>query len=186
VEIAGAIGYPVVMKVMSAGIVHKSDVGGVILDIRTEEQAGEAYQSILAEVGKAAPEAEIGGVFVQKMVEGGAEVILGLKRDPSFGAVIMFGLGGIFVEIFRDVSFRTAPVEKDEVTGMVQKTKAYPVLAGARGRGEKDLECLEQCIQRLSQLSVECPQIKELDINPLLVLDRGKGCFAADIKIMPG
>ncbi len=185
-RIAGSLGYPVVMKVSSEKIVHKSDVGGVILNIRDGKEAEAAYQTILNKVSRTVPDARINGVFIQKMAAEGEEVILGLKRDPSFGSVIMFGLGGIFVEIFRDVSFRVAPIEKNEVAGMVQDIKSYPILTGVRGRSEKDLESLKECIQRLSQLAVECTQISELDINPLIVMDRGKGCYVTDIKIMLG
>ena len=183
--IATQIGYPVVMKVVSDDIIHKVDVGGVVLGIDSEDSARGAYESIMANAAAHTPGASVEGVLVQKMVvPAGEEVILGLKQDPSFGTVVMFGLGGTFVEIFRDVSFRVAPVEATEVSAMIRQIKAYPMLAGARGRTPRDIAAIETCIQRLSQLAVECPQIKELDINPLIVLDEGKGCFAADARIM--
>jgi len=183
-SMAAEIGYPVAMKVVSDDIVHKVDVGGVVLDVASDDQAREAYQSIVTSAGAACPDATIDGVLVQKMVDRGEEIILGLKRDPSFGTVVMFGLGGSFVEIFRDVSFRVAPVEAGEVSAMIKQIKAYPILAGARGRTPRDVAAIETCIQRLSQLAVDCPQIKELDINPLIVLDEGQGCFVADARIM--
>ena len=118
------------------------------------------------------------------MIPPGEEVILGLKRDPTFGAVVMFGLGGIFVEIYKDVSFRIAPLDKKSVDKLITETKAAAILSGARGRAQRDINSLKECIMRLSQLAVDCPQIKELDINPLIVLEDGKGSFVADTKIM--
>jgi acetyltransferase len=184
VETAENIGFPVVMKIMSEDIVHKYDTGGVVIDIKSREEAGSAYRNILRDVGKAAPEAKIQGIYVRKMVKTGEEVIIGLKRDPSFGPVIMFGLGGLFVELFKDVSFKVAPVDEKTAAGMIEAIKSYPLLSGFRGKGESDLESLRAVIQRVSQMAVECPQIKELDINPLIVLEKGNGCFVADAKIM--
>ena len=184
VLIANEIGFPVVMKIVSKDIVHKFDVGGVRLNIIGNEDTENAFRFIMENIKHEKPDAEIKGIYVQKMVKGGEEIILGVKKDPSFGPVIMFGLGGIFVEVFKDVSFRIAPVFKDSVSDMIREIKSYPILSGARGRSEKDIEAIEICIQRISQLAVECPQIVELDINPLIVLDKGKGCFVADTKIM--
>ncbi len=184
VKIADSIGYPVVMKVISDDIVHKFDVGGVRLNIISSEDAENAYRHILENIKRTHPEAHLKGIFVQKMVKGGEEVIIGLKRDPAFGPVIMFGLGGIFVEVFKDISFRIAPVTGDSISDMIKEIKSYPLLSGARHRNERDIESIELCIQRISQLSVECPQIQELDINPLIVLNKGEGCYVADSKIM--
>ncbi len=184
VRLADEIGYPVVMKVMSDAIVHKVDVKGVVLNINSEEEARQAYQSIHKNVKRLAPEAVISGILVSKQVQKGEEVILGVKRDPSFGAVIMFGLGGTYVEIFKDVSFRVAPVDGNSALEMIREIKAYKILAGARGRTPKDIGAITGAIQRLSQLALDCPQIQELDINPLIVLDENQGCFIADAKIM--
>lgn len=184
VSIANKIGYPVVMKVMSDDIVHKFDVKGVVLDIKSAQEVQAAYTLIRKNVAHIEPDARIKGVFISKMIPAGEEVILGIKRDPAFGAVVMFGLGGIFVEIFKDVSFRIAPVNKQAVSSMIQEIKTSAILFGTRGRVPRDIESIQICIQRLSQLAVECPQIKELDINPLIVLEKGKGCFVADAKIM--
>jgi len=184
VEIADCIGYPVVMKVISDDIVHKFDVKGVILNIQSAAAAKKAYESIHQNVSRIQPEARIKAIFVRKMIPPGEEIILGVKRDPSFGPVIMFGLGGVFVEVFRDVGFRVAPVNRVSALAMIHETKAASILAGARGRPERDLESILTSIQRLSQLAIECPQIKELDINPLIALEKGKGCFVADTKIM--
>jgi len=184
VQIANKIGYPVAMKIMSDDIVHKYDVKGVVLNIKDASQVEKAFHLINSNTKKWKPKAKIRGILVSKMIESGEEVILGLKRDLSFGPVIMFGLGGIFVEIFKDVSFRVAPISHKIVKGMIRQIKSYALLAGARGKTRKDVQSIEQCILRLSQLAIDFPQIKELDINPLIVRDEGKGCYIADIKIM--
>jgi len=184
VELAEKIGYPLVMKVISDDIVHKFDVKGVVLDIESKTEAEDAYNSIIENVAKLQPEAVIKGIYVRKMIPAGEEVILGVKDDISFGKVVMFGLGGIFVEIFKDISFKIAPVNKSDAFAMINETKASAILSGARGRAVRDIESLQNCIQRLSQLAMDCPQIKELDINPLIVLEEGNGSFVADAKIM--
>jgi acetyltransferase len=172
------------MKVESDDIIHKWDVGGVLLDVRTADEAAKAYDAILANAQSAVPNARVKGVYVQKMSGSGEEVILGMKRDPAFGPVVLFGLGGIFVEIFRDVSFRVAPVPPDVVREMIREIRSYGILAGARGRPVRDTESVAVCLQRLSQLAVECPLIKELDINPLIVRNTGQGCAVADARIL--
>ncbi len=184
IDIAEKIGYPVVMKIVSADIVHKFDVKGVVLNINSKDQAKNAYNNIIKNVKELKPGADIKGVFVQKMIEAGQEIIIGMKYDPIFGNVIMFGLGGIFVEILKDVSFRIAPIGLYSVDRMIREVKAYRLLTSVRGQKPKDVSSIIKTIQRLSQLSVTCPQIKELDINPLIVLEEGKGCFVADSKIM--
>ncbi len=184
IALANQIGYPVVMKIISQDIIHKFDVKGVVLKIRNEKDAERAYDSIIANAKEKAPNAEIQGVNVQKMVSHGKEVIIGLKRDPSFGAVTMFGMGGIFVEIFKDVSFRIIPVEPQAVSEMIQEVTSYQILSGARGTQPSDVPAIEESIQRLSQLADECPQIQELDVNPLIVNELGKGCYVADARIM--
>ncbi len=183
-QISAGIGFPVVMKIVSEDIVHKFDVKGVRLNIQSEEEAKEAYNYIIENVKMNKPEARIKGVLVQKMIERGKEVILGLKNDPIFGSVVMFGLGGIFVEVFKDVSFRIAPINKLSIEEMLQEIKSYNTLTGVRGSSSSDIESLVNTIQRLSMLALNCPQINELDINPLIVLEEGKGCFVADSKIM--
>jgi succinyl-CoA synthetase beta subunit len=148
------------------------------------QEAADAYTSIIENVTRMQPNARLQGVLVAKQISQGEEVILGLKRDPSFGAVIMFGFGGIFVEVFKDVAFRVAPIDKITAYRLIDDTKASRLLKGARGRTKKDIDSIALCLQRLSQLALDCPQIKELDINPLIVLEEGKGCFVADAKIM--
>jgi acetyltransferase len=182
--VADRIGYPVVMKALSDDIVHKVDVGGVRLNIGSAGEAREAFSGIMQSVAARQPQARVKGILVEKMIPPGEEVILGVKRDPSFGAVVMFGLGGIFVEIFRDVTFRVAPVSRSCAGSMVKEIKTAPLLQGARGRAARDVKSIETCILRLSQLALECPQIRELDINPMIVLEEGQGCFVADAKIM--
>jgi acetyl coenzyme A synthetase (ADP forming)-like protein len=150
IELAEKIGFPVVMKVESDDIIHKFDVKGVLLGVRTAQSAGEGYDSIITNVTKAKPGARIKGIYIQKMVTGGEEVILGVKRDPSFGAVIMFGLGGLFVEVFKDVSFRIAPVGPRNAAEMIREIRAYSMLAGARGKKPRDIQSVEVCVQRLS------------------------------------
>ena len=184
VSISEKLGYPVVMKIMSEDIIHKFDVGGVILDINSKQQAEESFNKIIDNVKRYKPEAQINGVFIRKMIPPGEEVILGLKRDPTFGPVIMFGLGGIFVEVYKDVSFRVAPLDNKSVDELISETKASEILSGARGRSKRDLNSIKDCIMKLSQLAEDCPQIKELDINPLIVLEDGKGSYVADTKIM--
>jgi acetyltransferase len=130
------------------------------------------------------PEARIKGIQISKMILSGEEVILGIKRDPSFGPVIMFGLGGVYVEVFKDVSFRVAPIDEIIADSMIKQIRSYKILDGIRGKVPRDIAAIRECLMRLSQLALECPQIKELDINPLIVLEETKGCFVADARIM--
>ena len=183
-SVAAKLGFPVAMKVESDDIVHKFDVGAVMLDVRTPAAASAAFTAILANVRVHQPDARITGVLVQRMAGPGEEVILGVKRDPAFGAVVMFGLGGLFVEIFRDVAFRIAPIPPEHIRGMMHEVRAFPILTGARGRVHRDTAAVEECLQRLSQLAVDCPQILELDINPLIVRDQGDGCAVTDARIL--
>ncbi len=183
-SVAERIGFPVVMKVESDEIVHKFDIKGVVLDIRTTRQAMDAFDAIVHNVNQAAPQAHIKGIIVEQMVTGGEEVILGIKRDAAFGPVLMFGLGGLFVEIFKDVSFRIAPVGKRTAAEMVKEIKAYGMLAGARGRSRRDIPAVEDALMRLSNLALDFPCIMELDVNPLIVRNEGQGCFVADARIM--
>lgn len=184
VQFAEKSSYPVVMKVMSQDIIHKYDLGGVALDLKSATEVEAAYNTMMNNIRTRQPDANIKGVLVRKMIPKGQEVILGVKRDPSFNSVLMFGLGGIFVEVFRDVSFRIAPVSEREARAMIDETKSSALLKGARGQAIRDIPAVVEAIQRLSQLACDCPQIKELDINPLIVLEEGRGCFVADAKIM--
>ena len=183
-RIAKTIGFPVVLKIQSDDILHKVDVGGVQMNIQSEAEARATYESILSNVRERQPEVEIQGVYVVRQVPPGEEVILGLKQDPSFGPVILFGLGGIFTEIYNDFSLRVAPLTKKEALEMVRQARAYTILASARGRQPKDVNSIVDALLRLSQLAMAHPGIRELDINPLIVLDEGAGCFAVDVKIL--
>lgn len=179
---AGEIGFPVVMKVVSSDVIHKSDSGGVKLDISDRESASQAYDDILKAVAEAVPEATIEGLLITPMISGGVEVIMGMLRDPQFGPAVMFGLGGIFVEILKDVVFEIAPVERTEAERMIKGIKGYPLLAGARGSQPCHLESLIDIVIGLSRLSLELPEIKEIDLNPVLATPERS--FVLDARLL--
>jgi acetyltransferase len=183
VSAADTIGYPVVMKIVSPEILHKTDVGGVKVGIANRQEVEEAFFEITARTRQYLPQATILGVSVQEMVQGGKEVILGMTRDVQFGPLIMFGLGGIYVEVLKDVSFRIAPLSVSDADEMIREIKAFPVLRGVRGERPTDLSAIRECLLRLSQLVTDFPSIIELDINPLLVRGEGHGAVAADVRI---
>ena len=175
---------PCAFKIVSPDIIHKSDVGGVRVGITDGDGAARAFEEIMAEVRKNRPDALVRGIYAQKMAGRGVEVILGIKRYRIFGPLLMFGLGGIFVEIFKDVSFRLAPIRHNGARFMIRSIRAYPMLSGARGASHCDLDELERCLLLLSALAVDNPEIAELDINPLLVHEKGNGCSVADCRIL--
>ncbi len=183
-EVAERIGYPVVLKIVSPDILHKVDVGGVRLGIGDEAQLINGYKEILGRVREQKPEADIWGILVQKMIEKGKETILGMKRDRIFGPVLMFGLGGVYVEAIRDVSFRIAPLRELAAQRMVREIRGYKILEGYRGEPRSDIREIEECLKRLSQLVVDFSEIEELDINPLMVLEEGKGVVVVDARII--
>ena len=182
VNAAKVLGYPVVMKILSPDISHKSDVGGVVLDLGSDVEVDEAFHSMMERVKSQVPDASIEGVVLQKMAEPGLEVIVGAKLDPQFGHVIMFGLGGIFVEICRDVSFRVTPVDREMARQMILEIKGSPILMGARGRTAVDMEAIIDVITGLSRMLEKYPGIVELDINPLVVYP--SRAFAVDARIL--
>ncbi len=184
VKIADEIGYPVVMKVVSDQVLHKSDAKGVELNLKSAQEVRDAYRRIHDNVIASVPDATITGIYVIRMITGSEEVILGIKRDPSFGPVLMFGLGGIFVEIFRDISFGVAPLSYEEARNMIEKTRAYKILKGARGRAPRDIDKIVDALIRLGQLAIDYPQIQELDINPLFVLEEGQGSVIGDARML--
>lgn len=184
VKAAEQIGFPVVMKVSSDQITHKIEVKGVVLNIRSAKEARASYDSILKNATSAHAGAVIRGVLVQKMAEPGAEVIVGVKRDPSFGPIVMFGLGGTFVEIFKDVGFRVAPFGRRVAEGLVKGIKAFPILAGARGKTPRDVASVVNDVLRIGALAAASPEIQELDINPLIVGEEGLGSAIADVRIL--
>ncbi|MEM0152731.1 MAG: acetate--CoA ligase [Ignisphaera sp.] len=184
VEIASRIGYPVVLKIASPDIMHKTDIGGVVMNINSEKEVREAFRTIIDRAYKYAPRALVYGVAVQKMVPRGREVIIGVSKDPSFGHVIMFGLGGIYTNVFRDVSFRLAPLSAYEAREMISETKAYTLLRGYRGEPPADVSSIVNILLRVSQLVTEIPDIVEMDINPLFVYNEGMGSLAIDVKVV--
>lgn len=178
------VGFPLAMKINSPDIVHKFDAGGVRLKIRSPEEAQAAYLEILSNARSFNPRARIQGVLVERMARGGVEVILGSTRDPRFGPICMFGLGGTFVEALQDVTFRLAPMWEISAEIMIRSIKAYKVLRGLRGLPPSDIEAIKDCILRLSQMVSDHPEIAELDINPLIVYPEGEGCVVADSRIL--
>ncbi|MDP1809603.1 MAG: acetate--CoA ligase family protein [Actinomycetota bacterium] len=183
-DIAAELKYPVVLKAVAPELLHKSDIGAIAAGIANDFELRRAYREILSNVDRFMPDAELWGVTVQEMVRGGSEVILGMNDDPQFGPLLMFGLGGIYVEVLKDVSFRLAPITPAEAKEMVEEIRSYPLLQGVRGGARADIEAIVDALLRLSQLVVDWPQIQELDINPLLVLPAGQGAVAADVRIM--
>ncbi|MBN2023189.1 MAG: acetate--CoA ligase family protein [Pirellulales bacterium] len=183
VAFADQIGYPVVLRVVSPEIVHKSEVKGMALDLRSADAVREAYARILRHVGQIAPEARIVGLLVRGMIPQGYEIILGAKRDPSFGPTVMFGLGGIYVELFKDVTFGLAPLDEHTAARMVQQVTAYHLLEGARGGACADLEGISQSLVRVGQLISDFDRIVELDVNPMIAGPAAVGNMVADVRI---
>ena len=184
VEAANRIGYPVVLKISSPEIIHKSDFGGVRINLANAEQVRDAFDLMMLRIQRRAPNAFIRGGFVEKMGQRGREVILGMTRDPQFGPMLMFGLGGIFVEVMKDVAFHLAPLTADEALQMLASTRSWALLQGARGQRGVDIGAIGACLQRVSQLATDFPEIAELDINPLMVGEVGTEPIAADARIM--
>ncbi|MCY3024417.1 MAG: acetate--CoA ligase family protein [Planctomycetota bacterium] len=183
VEIAQLVGFPVAMKISSPDILHKSDVGGVKLNLSNAEQVRDAYELMMLRIGRRAPEARLDGAYVERMCARGREIILGMTRDPQFGPMLMFGLGGIFVEVMKDVAFYLAPITAEEAMQMLMGTKSYALLKGARGQTGVDLNAIAGGLQRISQLVTDFPQIAEMDINPFIVGEAGQSSVAADARI---
>ncbi len=182
VEFAEKIGYPVVLKIVSSDVIHKSDVNGVILNIKDAGEVQKAYDQIIDSVKKHKPDAKIVGILVQEMAPTSTEVIVGATKDPQFGPTLMFGLGGIFVEILKDVTFRIAPITEDEAREMITEVKAYPLLKGYRNRPPADIETIIKILLNTSRLVMEHQEIKELDLNPIMVYE--KGAKTVDARII--
>ncbi len=183
---AQVIGFPVVLKIISPQIQHKTDVGGVKVNIKDEEELIKAFQELTIGVRQALPGVSILGVLVQEMIAGGKEIIIGFTRDPQFGPLVMFGLGGIYVEVIKDVSFRLAPLCPEEAQEMIREIKGYPLLKGVRGEPEADLEALVNSLVSLAQLAADFPELSEGEINPLLVRPKGQGAVAVDARLALG
>jgi len=184
VRAAETIGYPVVMKVVSRDILHKSDAGGVALDLEDRKEAIDAYQAILRNARAYKADANIEGVEVSEMVEKGMETIIGARRDRTFGPLIMFGLGGIYVEVMKDVAFRALPINRKEIMAMVKEIRAYPLLLGVRGEEKKDLDGVVDTIIKVGTVLQRCARITDIEINPLLVYEHGRGVKAVDVRIL--
>ena len=182
ISISRQLGFPVALKIASADVVHKSDAGGVKLDVKTATQAGKAYDDIMKAIKKQYPEAKIEGVSVQKMARPGVEVIIGMSKDTQFGPVLMFGLGGILVEILKDVSFRIVPLVRRDAREMVREIKGYPLLEGYRGQEPVDVANLEELILKVSDFVEQHPEVAELDLNPVFAYS--DGAIAVDARVI--
>jgi acetyltransferase len=172
-----------VLKIWSPDILHKSDVGGVKVGLRSEQEVKDAFDLMMYRIPKKRPDAHILGVLVQEMVRSGKEVIIGMHRDPHFGPLMMFGMGGIMVEVLKDVSFYLAPLTAEDAKQMLLNTKTYHILKGVRGQEGVDIEAIAEGLQRVSQLVTEFPEIKEMDINPFVVGAPGTTPIAVDARI---
>jgi acetyltransferase len=184
IDAAEEIGYPVVLKIASPDILHKTDVGGVKLNLQSAEDVRDAFDLMVYRANRYVPDARIWGCLVQKMVPEGREILIGMNRDPQFGPLVAFGLGGIYVETLKDVVFRVAPFSREEAEEMIREIRAYPLLEGVRGESPADHEAMVDALLRVGQLVTDFPQIVELDINPLMVFDEGRGAMALDMRLV--
>lgn len=182
VEFAEEIGYPVVLKIVSSDVIHKSDVGGVVINLKDARDVQNAYKQIMDNVKEHKPKAKIIGILVQEMAPSSTEVIVGATKDPQFGPAIMFGLGGIFVEVLKDVTFRIAPITEDEAREMITEVRAYPLLKGYRNMPPADIDAIVKILLNTSRLVTEHEEIKELDLNPIMVYE--KGAKTVDARII--
>jgi acetyl coenzyme A synthetase (ADP forming)-like protein len=184
VAFAAEIGYPVVMKIASPDILHKTDVGGVRVGLESPTDVRDAFDLMVYRAQKFQPNAQIWGCLVQEQVRGGKEVITGMNRDPQFGPLVMFGLGGIYVEVLKDVSFRIAPFDRKEALAMIREIRSFGLLRGVRGEPPADLDATAETLLRLSQLVTDFPEIVEMDINPLMVFEKGRGVMGVDMRLV--
>jgi acetate---CoA ligase (ADP-forming) subunit beta len=184
VSFSKEIGFPVVLKIVSPDIIHKSDVGGVIVGPKTVDEVKSAYKTIMENVKKNKPEAKIHGILISALAPPSTEVIIGSTKDPHFGPAIMFGLGGIFVELLKDVSFRVAPITERDAMEMITEIKAFPILKGYRNYPAVDLKALTDLLLKISKLVTEHPEINELDLNPTILY--AKGLQVVDARIILG
>ncbi|HYM16548.1 MAG TPA: acetate--CoA ligase family protein [Dehalococcoidia bacterium] len=184
VKMAAELGYPIVLKIVSLEITHKSDVGGVALGLASAEAVGTAFDEVVASAKRHVPDATIEGVAVQRMEPPGIEVIVGMTKDPQFGPVLMFGLGGVLVEVLKDVAFRVVPINERDARQMVHEIKGYPLLEGYRGHEPADVAQLEQLLLTVSRFIEEHPEVAELDLNPVFAYK--DGALAVDARIVLG
>jgi acetyltransferase len=183
-QIAAEIGFPVVMKISSPDILHKSDIGGVKVGVQNTSEARDTYELIEYRARKYSPSAKIWGILVQEQVRKGRECLVGVSRDPQFGPLVGFGLGGIYVEVLKDVAFRIAPITRQMVAEQVRAIRSYPLLQGVRGEPPADLAAAEEVVLRVSQLVTDFPEIVEMDINPLVLYNQGEGAMVLDARII--
>ena len=182
--LAERIGYPVVLKIVSPQLLHKSDSGGIQLNLADGAAVGEAFDAMMAHIRSARPDAVLEGVMVERMAPKGQEIIIGMRRDPGFGPLMMFGLGGIYVELFKDVSFRVAPLSAADARQMISETRAGSLLTGFRGQPHADLDAVVEVLLRLSRLALDHPEVDEIEVNPLLVYPRAQGALALDGRVI--
>ena len=173
IGLAKEINFPIVMKIVSPDIIHKTDAGGVKVGIKDEKEAELAYQEIISKVKKYNKEAQIFGVITYSMISKATEIIIGMIKDPHFGPVVMFGLGGIFVEVLKDISFRILPIEERDAGEMITGIKGYEILKGARGNSPRDIQAIKEVLLKVSKLTTENPEINEIDLNPIFVFEKG-------------
>lgn len=181
-EASDTLGYPVVLKIVSPEILHKSDAGGVFVDLKTPQEVRRAYHKIIENAMKYKPDARVIGVVVQKMAAQSTEVVIGVTKDPTFGPALMFGLGGIFVEVLEDVSFRLAPITEEDALEMIHEIKAFKILKRVRGREPADINALVDILLKVSKLVIEHEEIEQLDLNPIFVYR--EGAKAVDTRIL--
>ena len=182
ISLSKEMGFPVVLKIVSPDVLHKSDVGGVKLSLGSEQEVGKAFDEIISSIKEHEPGAKIEGVSVQNMAKPGTEVIIGMSKDPQFGPVLMFGLGGILVEVLKDVSFRIVPLVRRDASEMIRELKGYPILEGYRGQEPANVEILENLLLRVSDFVEGRPEIKEMDINPIFAYS--DGALAVDARVI--
>ncbi len=184
-KVAQKMGFPVVCKIVSPDILHKTDAGGIKLNLKSESEVKQAFDEILKNVKAYKADAKINGINVQQMASAGiTEVIIGMTTDPQFGPALMFGLGGIFVEIYKDVSFRVCPITEYDAREMIEEIKAFPILNGFRGRPKGDVDVLVDILLKCSKLATDFPQIDQMDLNPIIIYEKGKGCAVVDARII--
>jgi len=184
IDVARQLGFPVALKISSSAVLHKSDVGGVRLNLESAEAVAQAYDEMMASVRAAQPDADLGDVLVSKMAAPGLEVIVGMNHDPQFGPVLLFGLGGVMVELFRDVSLRLLPLTREDALSMIREIKGHPLLAGYRGQPAVDQEALADCLLAVAELAERNPQIAEIDLNPVFAYP--DGAVVVDARIIEG
>jgi acetate---CoA ligase (ADP-forming) len=183
---ADAVGYPQVLKIVSADIAHKTEIGGVVVGVKDADEAERGFATILARATEKRPDARIDGVMVAPMISGGIETIAGVVSDPVFGPVVMFGLGGVFVEVLRDVTFRVAPFDRAEAHRMIREIRGYAMLEGVRGAAPSDVDALAETLVALSRFAAaNVNSVDSIDLNPLRVMEKGRGVVALDALIVP-